>query len=196
MTSLYRLDAPASAIAAAFAAEAGDDPWIGDYVAPGRPAPVIVSDGRGGARRYLRPKLWGVPPPPRGDRPVTQVRNLQSPFWIGTLRHAELRCLVPATAFAEWSGPQGARRQHYFSVPSQPIFAFAGIHRQGEDWPCFAILAADPNRLVGRYQPHAMPVILHPDQYATWLSGEWRDAVALAVPFPGQLMTVSDSLPV
>jgi putative SOS response-associated peptidase YedK len=196
MTSLYRLDAPASAIAAAFAAEAGDDPWIGDYVAPGRPAPVIVSDGRGGARRYLRPKLWGVPPPPRGDRPVTQVRNLQSPFWIGTLRHAELRCLVPATAFAEWSGPQGARRQHYFSVPSQPIFAFAGIHRQGEDWPCFAILAADPNRLVGRYQPHAMPVILHPDQYTTWLSGEWRDAVALAVPFPGQLMTVSDSLPV
>ena len=196
MTSLYRLDAPASAIAAAFAAEAGDDPWIGDYVAPGRPAPVIVSDGRGGARRYLRPKLWGVPPPPRGDRPVTQVRNLQSPFWIGTLRHAELRCLVPATAFAEWSGPQGARRQHYFSVPSQPIFAFAGIHRQGEDWPCFAILAADPNRLVGRYQPHAMPVILHPDQYTIWLSGEWRDAVALAVPFPGQLMTVSDSLPV
>src|SRR3546814_5754516 len=36
MTSLYRLDAPASAIAAAFGAQAGDDPWTGDYVAPGR----------------------------------------------------------------------------------------------------------------------------------------------------------------
>ena len=196
MTSLYRLDAPAAAIAAAFSAEAGGDPWSGDYVAPGRPAPVIVSDGRDGSRRFLRPKLWGVPPPPQGDRPVTSVRNLTSPFWIGTLRHAELRCLIPATAFAEWSGPEGARRQHWFSVPSLPIFAFAGIHRQGEDWPCFAMLATDPNRLVGRYQPHAMPVILHPDQHATWLSGEWRDAVALATPFRGHLMTVGDTPPV
>lgn len=196
MTSLYRLDAPARTIAAAFGAEAGEDPWTGDYVAPGRPAPVIVSDGRGGARRYLRPKLWGVPPPPQGDRPVTTVRNLASPFWIGTLRHAELRCLVPATAFAIWSGPAGAKRQHWFSVPSRPVFAFAGICRQGEDWPCFAILTTDANRLVEHYQPKAMPVIVHPEDYATWLTGEWRDAVALAVPFPSQLMTVGDAPPV
>ena len=126
---------------------------------------------------------------------MTHVRNLASPFWIGTLRHAELRCLIPATAFAEWSGPAGARRQHWFSIPSQPIFAFAGIHRDGEDWPCFAMLTTDPNRLVRQYQPQAMPVILHPDQHATWLSGEWRDAVALAAPFPAQLMTVTDSPP-
>ena len=120
MTSLYRLDARARAIAATFGAEAGDDPWDGDYVAPARPAPVIVSDGRGGSRRYLRPKLWGVPPPPRGREPVTHVRNLESPFWIGTLRHAELRCLIPATAFACWSGPEGARRpQKYQSFRTQ-----------------------------------------------------------------------------
>ena len=62
MTSLYRLDASAGTIAAAFDAEAGGDPWTGDYVAPGRPAPVIVSDGRSGSRRFLRPRLWGVPP--------------------------------------------------------------------------------------------------------------------------------------
>ncbi len=81
MTNLYRLDAGAGTIAAAFGARGVDnDPWTGDYVAPGRPAPVIVSDGRGGSRRYLRPKLWGVPPPPQGDRPVTNVRNLTSPL--------------------------------------------------------------------------------------------------------------------
>lgn len=195
MTNLYRLDAPASAIAAAFDAEAGDDPWVGDYVAPGRPAPIVVSDGRGGSRRYLRPKLWGVPPPPQGDRPVTNIRNLSSPFWIGTLRHAELRCLVPATAFALWSGPAGAKRQHWFSVPSQPVFALAGILRQGEDWPCFAVLATEANRLVEHYQPNGMPVILHPEHHAAWLSGEWRGAVALAAPFPSQLMTVGDAPP-
>lgn len=196
MTNLYRLDAPARTIAAAFGAEAGDDPWAGDYVAPGRPAPVIVSDGRGGSRRYLRPRLWGVPPPPRGSQPVTHVRNLQSPFWIGTLRHAELRCLIPVTSFACWSGGEGARRQHWFSVPSLPVFAFAGVLRQGEDWPCFAMLTTDPNRLVAHYQPKSMPAILHPEDYGTWLGGEWRAAVALAVPFPSQSMTVGDTPPV
>lgn len=195
MTSLYRLDAPAGTIAATFGAEAGDDPWTGDYVAPARPAPIIVSDGRGGSRRYLRPKLWGVPPPPQGDRPVTTVRNLESPFWIGTLRHAELRCLVPATAFALWSGPTGAKKQRWFSVPSQPVFAFAGVLRQGEDWPCFAILTTDANRLVEYHHPGAMPVILHPEDYGRWLSGEWRDAVRLAAPYPSQLMTVGDTPP-
>lgn len=196
MTSLYRLDAPASTIAATFGAEAGDHPWTGDYVAPARPAPVIVSDGRGGSRRWLRPKLWGVPPPPQGTEPVTHVRNLTSPFWIGTLRHAELRCLIPATAFAYWSGAGGARRQHWFWVPSQPIFAFAGVVRQGEDWPCFAMLTTDANRLIGHHQPKAMPVILHRDDHATWLCGEWRAAVALAVPFTGQSMAVGDAQPV
>jgi putative SOS response-associated peptidase YedK len=195
MTSLYRLDAPAGAIAAAFDAEAGDDPWTGDYVAPGRPAPVIVSDGRGGSRRFLRPKLWGVPPPPQGTRPVTTVRNLQSPFWIGTLRHPELRCLVPATGFAEWSGAPGARRQHWFSVPSRPIFAFAGIQRQIEDWPGFAILTTDPNRLVAHYQPKAMPVIVHAEDYDRWLAADWREAATLVTAYPSQLMGVGDTPP-
>ena len=70
---LYRLDAAAARIASVFGVEAGDDPWAGDYVAPGRPAPVIAPDSRGGARRFLRPKLWGVPPPPRGT--VTAFRR-------------------------------------------------------------------------------------------------------------------------
>ena len=195
MTSLYRLDAAAATVAATFAAEAGGDPWTGGYVAPARPAPIIVSDGRGGSRRFLRPRLWGVPPPPLGDRPVTTARNLESPFWIGTLRHAELRCLIPATAFALWSGPAGARRQHWFSVPKQPLFAFAGIQRQSDDWPCFALLTTDANRLVGQYHPPGMPVILDPADHATWLSGEWRDAIALAKPFPGQSMIVGDAPP-
>ena len=195
MTNLYRLDAPASLIAASFDAEAGDDPWTGDYVAPERPAPIIVSDGRGGSRRFLRPKLWGVPPPPQGTRPVTHVRNLHSPFWIGTLRHPELRCLVAATAFAIWSGPDGARRQHWFSVPSRPVFAFAGILRQIEDWPGFAILTTDPNRLVAHYQPKAMPVILHPDDHGRWLTADWREAASLVTAYPSQLMVVGDTPP-
>lgn len=194
--NLYRLDAPARAIAATFGVDAGDDPWTGDYVTPGRPAPVIAPDNRGGPRRYLRPKLWGVPPPPQGTEPVATVRNLSSPFWIGTLRHPELRCLIPATSFALWSGPAGARRQRWASVSGRSIFAFAGIQRQNEDWPGFAMLTTDPNGLLERLGPAAMPLILHAEDHERWLTAEWRDAAQLVTPFPSHLMAVGDQPPI
>lgn len=193
---LYRLDATAAQISDSFGMEAGDDPWAGGYVTPGRPAPVIVPDSRGGPRRYLRPKLWGVPPPPRGTAPVTSVRNLSSPFWIGTLRHPELRCLIPATSFALWSGPVGARRRLWAWLPGRPIFAFAGIQRQNEDWPGFAILTTDPNGLLDRYNPGTMPLILHPEDQERWLTAEWRDAASLVSPHPSHLMAVGETPPV
>lgn len=190
--NLYRLDAPAAAIAAAFGIDAGRDPWAGDYVVPGRPAPVIVGDGTAGTRPWLRPKLWGVPPPPRGTQPVATVRNLDSPFWIGTLRHPELRCLVPATSFALWSGPAGAKRRCRVTLPGRPIFAFAGIHRQGEDWPSFAVLTTEPNALIERHHGGPMPVILHAGDHGRWLTADWREARALVRPFPAHLMAVGE----
>jgi putative SOS response-associated peptidase YedK len=192
MCNLYRLDAPANQIAAHFDADPGTDPWEGGYVAPQRPGPVIISDGRPGSRRRIVPRLWGFPPPPKGRAPVTNVRNLESPFWIGTLRHPELRCLVPVTRFQEWSGEKGSKRAHWFTVPSQPIFAFAGIWRQTDDWATFAFLTCEPNRLVGAVHPKAMPVILHAEDYERWLTADWKDAAALVAPFPSQLMTMED----
>src|SRR5262245_64417779 len=109
MTALYRLDAPAHAVARHFAASAGDDPWQGGYVAPGAFAPVVTT-GRefvagprpqaGDPPRRMIPRLWGVPPPPGAGNAggVTAVRNLESPFWIGNLRNSEFRCPVPATS--------------------------------------------------------------------------------------------------
>lgn len=194
MVNLYRLDAPAADIAAAFGADAGDDPWAGDYVAPGRPAPIIVRDAKSGRCR-MRPMFWGVPPPPNGTDPVATVRNIDSPFWIGTLRHPELRCLVPATSFPVWSGPAGARAQHWFSLSSRPVFAFAGIVRYADELPHFAILTTDPNRLVARHHPGAMPVILHAGDHDRWLTAEWKEAQPLVTAFPSDRMTVADTPP-
>ena len=193
MCNLNRLDAPANQIAAHFGADPGRDPWAGGYVAPKRPGPVVIGNGQPGGARRLTPMLWGFPPPPQGRAPVTNVRNLASPFWIGTLRHAELRCLVPVTAFQEWSGEAGAKRPHWFALPAAPIFAFAGIFRHTDDWPCFAFLTCEANRLVGTYHPKAMPLILHPEDYDSWLSDDWNTAQQLAAPFPSQLMCVSES---
>lgn len=188
MPHLYRIDTLVSRIAQTFAADAGPDRWAGGYVAPANFAPVIIRTRLG---RLIVPRQWGVPPPPKvaleGGRPVHNVRNLDSPFWIGTLRHTEFRCLVPVTSFMEWGGAKGARTQHWFSLPSEPVFAFAGIWRDSEV-PSFAFLTCDPNPLTGAANDTSMPVILNPWDHDRWLTADWSAARKLVGPYPSQLM--------
>ncbi len=197
MSSLYRLDAPAPAIAEVFDADAGRDPWTGGYIAPGKPAPIVLQNKDGD--RYIVPQMWGVPPPQsftsaasnQPYRPVTTVRNLESPFWIGTLRHTQFRCLVPVTQFQIWAGEQnpatGRKDAHWFAVANEPLFAFAGIWRDSEV-ASFAFLVTDPNSAVQGIGASSMPVILHPEDYTTWLSSDWDTAKGLAEPYPTQFM--------
>ena len=168
MTAPYRLDAPADRIAAVLGADPGGDVWQGGSVIPGGFAPVVVR-GKGG-RRHLIPRQWGVPPPPRGVQVVTHVRNLESPFWIGTLRHTEFRCLVPATSFCATRGG----RSEWLAVPGRPIIAFAGIWRDSEV-PSFAILTTEG--LLAHIA--SLPLILPPEHWAEWLSADWKQAQRL-----------------
>lgn len=203
MTLLYFLDADAGAIARHFGASAGADPWQGGYGAPGRFAPVITT-GRefvagprpeGEPTRRMIPRLWGVPPPPSaGDpaRTIATVRNLDSPFWIGSLRNSEFRCLVPATAFAEWGKGRdrdGRRVQHRITLADQPLFAFAGVWKDSEV-PSFALLTCEANAALRHLGREAMPVILPADPRAwrTWLNGGWDRAQDLVAPYASSLM--------
>jgi len=65
------------------------------------------------------------------QQPVTNVRNLASPFWRSTLADPVHRCLVPFTAFAEPTldplPERGRKGEHWFSLPAYPVGAFAGI---------------------------------------------------------------------
>lgn len=201
MSALYRCDGDAAAIARTFGLDAGNDPWAGGYVAPGRFAPVITAGrefiaGPGHARQPWRmvPRLWGVPPPRSAHdarRPVLRVRNTASPFWIGNLRNPEFRCLVPATAFIEWgaSGADGKRRQHRLGCADQSIFAIAGVWMDSEV-PSFALLTAPANAVVRRLGRDTMPAILPPDMRAwrSWLHGGWDAASALLQPYSSSLM--------
>ena len=174
----YRLDTSASGVAAALDAAQNGDVWEGGGILPGHYAPVIVR-GAGG-RRQLMPRQWGVPPPPRGSHTVTTVRNLASPFWIGTLRHTEFRCLVPMTAFAAGAGASG----DWITVPSSPVFAAAGIWRDSEV-ASFAVLTTGRD---GSPNGTAMPAILHPRHYAQWLNDDWKQAQGLIAPFPAEML--------
>lgn len=177
---------------------------------PKREAAVVrdsAADG-GAVADIMR---WGVPLSLPGKRAgsvvtkhVTNVRNLDSPFWRGMLAKPDGRCLVPFTRFAEPKAGAG-REEHWFSIPGQPLAAFAGVWRWAEapaqpgldlggEAPApqkvFAFLTCEPNPLVAPLHPKAMPVILHPEDYAAWLTADWEEARKLVQPFPSQLMTV------
>lgn len=162
------------------------------------PAPVVLR-GKDG-HRYIAPRMWGVPPPQSSTsaanntpyRPVTMVRNLESPFWIGTLRHTEFRCLVPATRFQLWASAvnpvTGRKTAYWYTAANAPLFAFAGIWRDSEV-ASFAILTTEPNSLVDEIGAVSMPVILHPEDHQQWLNAEWDTAKGLAKPYSSQFMT-------
>ena len=170
MCNLYRIRHTRDEVAALFRARDVHATDIEkDYVAPGKHGHVIRDEA---CERLLDRMVWGFPPPPQVRAPVVNVRNYSSPFWRSALNNPVRRCLVPVTSFQEWtveSDPEtGKKRPHWFSVPSQPTFAFAGVWRPLADGQCaYAFLTCgydDPStHAVGRIHPKACPVILHPE---------------------------------
>lgn len=167
-----------------------------DYVAPGKPGYVVREEG---GERFLSTMRWGFPPPAGVRDAVVNVRNYSSPFWRSALAKPERRCLVPVTEFQEWSVEPdpitGKKTKHWFSLPSRPIFAFAGVWRPTEAAPAFAFLTCgydgDPSvHVVGAIHPKAIPVILHEEDFDRWLQAPVEDALSLACAFPSQLIAV------
>jgi putative SOS response-associated peptidase YedK len=166
-------------------------------VLPGILAPVVHTalDGE----RELSLMRWGFPPPPNlGAVPVTNVRNLKSPYWRGWLK-PEWRCLIPATSFCEWTDTR-PKVTHWFALDeSRPLFAFAGIwrlwtgERKGEagEKRLFSFLTSDSNDVVRPIHAKAMPVLLTTEhEWNTWLEGSIADAIALQRPLPNELLRI------
>jgi putative SOS response-associated peptidase YedK len=165
-----------------------------DYCAPGKPGYVIREEA---GRRVLDTMIWGFPGPE--GKPVTNVRNYASPFWRRSLADPARRCLVPVSSFNEYSNQrdvQGRKRKFAFSIPSRPIFSFAGIWRpadEPEGTPFYSFLTCGYDgepaaHCVGRVHAKAIPVILHEEDHDRWLHAPIDEALTLACPFPSQLL--------
>lgn len=197
MCNLYKVRTTAQEMARLF--DAIPDPMNQiavekDYVAPGKPGHVVREED---GQRLLSAMSWGFP---FQGKPVTNVRNYTSPFWKSALANPARRCLVPVTEFQEWSVAHmcdtGKKKAFWFSVPSQPVFAFAGIWRPTDGVPVYSFLTCgydgDPaNHVVGTIHPKACPVVLHEEDYDRWMHTDLEDAISLASPFPSQLMAVA-----
>ena len=146
-------------------------------VAPRQWLPIVFDDEEMG--RIAEPMQWGYIPmwskdPSKGPRPInTKAETVfENRMWIGSIRHH--RCLVPARGFYEWKPINERMKVPYFIHPKdQALFSFAGIFSiwndvEGRPLYSFSIMTTRPNKEMEPIHDR-MPVILHPDQEATWL---------------------------
>jgi putative SOS response-associated peptidase YedK len=157
-------------------------------VYPDRMGLVVHNDAEG--KPAVGAMRWGFPPVEGSF--VTNVRNVKSGFWKPWLK-PEFRCLVPATAFSEWSAgpPKGER---WFAMASNEPMFLAGIWRPWEgvrgtkakpvegEHRLFAFLTCPPNGVVAPIHPKAMPVILKPTGARMWLEAPAEIALELQRP--------------
>lgn len=192
MCNLYSMTATVDELRRIFGPFEGDTANLPpfDEIYPGHQAPVLRRRPDGALK--LDMMKWGFPgPSAAGSRPVTNVRNLSSPFWRSALANPERRCIVPVTSFCEWTGEPGRKTKVWFGLSEEqdsPLFAFAGIWRPGEGGPFMAFLTCEANRTVGAVHPKAMPVMLRPIDVPSWLDSEREQACALARPFEDTMM--------
>lgn len=146
---------------------------------------------------------WGFPKSFKNGAPqpgyVTNARNIRSdatgkinPYWRPHLA-PEKRCLVPLTAFSEFSfePPKGPR---WFERADGHVACFAGLTMrwnglrgtkakpvEGEH-QLFTFLTTVANDLVRPIHAKAMPVIVEPEDWEQWLNGTIEEALELQRP--------------
>ena len=106
----------------------------------------------------------------------------KAPTWREPMK--KRRCIVPASAFFEWSKVSPTLKQPYvFELANGSPLGFAGLWDAWKDkdghWPqSFAIVTTEANELMCRIHPR-MPAILHPRDYDRWLDREETERLPL-----------------
>jgi putative SOS response-associated peptidase YedK len=80
------------------------------------------------------------------------------------------RCLIPASAFFEFTGKKYPKAKHRFTLANAPFMAVAGLWRdgQGNHPPSFTMLTTEPGPDVEPYHNRQV-VVLWPKDWSSWL---------------------------
>lgn len=132
-------------------------------VRPTLPAPVVDGEGE------LVEMRWGFSRP--FSHAVVNAREdkLGGGMWKAAM--GARRCLIPAAAYYEWSGPKGEKRTHRFTSPAGGWLWIAGIWEEhAELGKCFSMITTEPTGLVCGVHDR-MPAVLSPEETGVFLEG-------------------------
>jgi putative SOS response-associated peptidase YedK len=136
-----------------------------EAVRPTDPAPVVRAIEGGAELTRMR---WGFVSDRPKVGPVTNFRSEGRRFSHG-------RCLIPATAFFEFTGARYPKTRWRFSEAGRPWFCLAGLWRVFEtaEGPSerFTLLTTAPGPDMAPYHDRQV-VVLAREVWADWLGGE------------------------
>lgn len=115
---------------------------------------VIVRGSHQDATLEVAPWSWKGP----HGKPVFNFRSEGRRF-------GKDRCLILADGFYEFMGARSPKSKWLFTVANEPLFAIAGIVREG----AFTMITCEPGPDIAPYHDRQI-VILKPSQWAGWLS--------------------------
>jgi putative SOS response-associated peptidase YedK len=135
----------------------------------------------------LAPMKFGLPPPRPRAGPVFNFRSEGRSF------DKSNRCLIPASAFFEFTGSKYPKAKHRFTMADAPMLAIAGLWRDGDEGESFTMLTTEPGHDVAPYHDRQI-VILQPRDWAAWIYLT-KPEVELLKPLPAGSLTVETVRP-
>ncbi len=152
--------------------------------------------------RQFRILRWGLVPSWAKDAAIgNRLINARSetvsekPSFRSAFRYR--RCLIVADGFYEWQRQAGKNQKqpYYFQLANHALFGFAGLWEHwesptGELLETCTILTTEANEVL-RPIHERMPVIMHPDDYDTWLDptlNTFAKLHPLLRPYPAETM--------
>jgi putative SOS response-associated peptidase YedK len=151
-----------------------DDTRVGDT------APVMIQSGNA---VDLVPMRWGFTPAGAGRPPVFNFRSEGRSF------AKSKRCLIPASAFFEFTGKQSPKSKWRFELRAEPVLAIAGLWRTDDSGAAFTMLTTAPGPDVAPFHDRQVAVLSRRD-WGAWLYLE-RPEAELLVTLPPDSLRVS-----
>jgi putative SOS response-associated peptidase YedK len=148
----------------------------------------------GNSKRELVPMRWGIIPgwwskSFKEMKMATFNARAESiaikPMFRDSFRSR--RCLIPASGYYEWHDTPEGKQPYYFTRRDGQVMTIAGIQdgwldkATGEMTRSCGMVITEPNAFVAEVHDR-MPVILEPDQFEAWTSGDVATAAAMMKP--------------
>jgi putative SOS response-associated peptidase YedK len=145
-------------------------------------APIVRAAGNSVELVEMR---WGFTPPRSGGAPVFNFRSEGRKFANSK------RCLIPASAFFEFTGKVSPKSKWRFALSGLPIFAVAGLWREGDNGEkaAFTMLTTIPGPDIVPFHDRQI-VVLPPQHWARWLYLD-RPEPELLAPLPRGALSVT-----
>jgi putative SOS response-associated peptidase YedK len=134
---------------------------------------------------YLLSKYnWGIKFSP--DSPLIfnsrMETILEKKFWMETFDRN--RCLVPMSAFYEWTKEGGKKIPYRIFLKDEPLFFVPALYHVDKDKNIFAsLLTTTPNDFIKNIH-HRMPVIFTFNNALSYFTNTADENLKLCIPFP------------